>query len=86
MTGVLAGSLEARQIPSYPDKLRCPVEGIFQNVDGKNLLTSIRLRYAIKLPRGKRADAVRALEVHAESCPSSLSVQRGIRGGSGEYE
>ncbi len=81
MTGVLAGALEARQIPSYPDKLRFRAEGIFENVDERNLLTSIRLNYQLKVPHGKRAEALRALEVHAQNCPASLSVQHGIRVG-----
>ena len=29
-------------------------------------------------PKGKRADALRAIEVHEKGCPASQSVQRGI--------
>jgi uncharacterized OsmC-like protein len=78
MTGVLAGALEARQIPSHPDKLYCDVEGVMEKVDGKVLLTSIQIRYRLVVPRGKRSEAERALEVHEQNCPAALSVRRGV--------
>jgi uncharacterized OsmC-like protein len=31
------------------------------------------------VPRGKRDDALRAIEVHEKGCPASQSVQRGIK-------
>jgi organic hydroperoxide reductase OsmC/OhrA len=78
MTGTLAGALAARKIPTQPDKLSSEVEGIIENVDGHPLITKIIVRYRVKVPKGKRADAERAIEVHEQGCPASQSVQRGI--------
>lgn len=78
MTGTLAVALAARKIPTHPEKLRSEVEGVIENVDGHPLITKIRVRYQVKVPRGKRAEAERAIEVHEKGCPASQSVQRGI--------
>ena len=78
MTGTLAGALAARKIPSQPDKLSSEVEGFIENVDGKPLITKIRVHYKVRVPKGKREDAARAIEVHEKGCPASQSVQRGI--------
>ncbi len=89
MTGTLAGALAARKIPTQPDKLWSEVEGTIENVDGHPLITKIRVHYHLKVPKGKRGDAERAIEVHEKGCPASQSVQRGIAvewGGSIEEE
>ncbi len=78
MTGTLAGALAARKIPTQPDRLSSEVEGYIENVDGKPLITRIKVHYRVKVPRGKRDDALRAIEVHEKGCPASQSVQRGI--------
>ena len=78
MTGTLAGALAARKIPSHPDRLESEVEGIIENVDGKALITKIKVHYKLRVPAGKRQDALRAIEVHEKGCPASQSVQRGI--------
>ena len=78
MTGTLAGALAARKIPTQPDRLESRVEGVIENVDGRPLVTKIKVRYTVKVPPGKRADTLRALEVHEKGCPASQSVQRGI--------
>ena len=78
MTGTLAGALAARKIPTQPDRLSSEVEGYIENVDGKPLITRIVVHYKVKVPRGKREDALRAIEVHEKGCPASQSVQRGI--------
>jgi organic hydroperoxide reductase OsmC/OhrA len=78
MTGTLAGALAARKIPTQPDRLESQVEGIIESVDGRPLVTKIRVHYKVKVPAGKRADALRAIEVHEKGCPASQSVQRGI--------
>ena len=78
MTGTLAGALAARKIPTQPDRLSSEVEGIIENVDGKPLITMIKVHYTVKVPMGKREDALRAIEVHEKGCPASQSVQRGI--------
>ena len=78
MTGTLAGALAARKIPTQPDRLESQVEGVIENVDGRPLVTKIRVHYKVKVPAGKHADALRAIEVHEKGCPASQSVQRGI--------
>ena len=45
---------------------------------GRPLITTIRVKYTEKIPRGKRAEAERAIAVHESRCPASQSVRRGI--------
>ena len=78
MTGTLAGALAARKIPTQPDRLMSEVEGTIENLDGKPLITRIKVHYKVKVPKGKRDEALRAIEVHEKGCPASQSVQRGI--------
>ncbi len=78
MTGTLAGALAARKIPTQPDRLTSEVEGTIENVDGKPLITRIKVHYQVRVPKGKREEALRAIEVHEKGCPASQSVQRGI--------
>jgi uncharacterized OsmC-like protein len=79
MTGTLAVALAARKIPTQPDRLDSEVEGYVENVDGKPLITRIKVHYKVRVPRGKREEALRAIEVHERGCPASQSVQRGIK-------
>lgn len=78
MTGTLAVALAARKIPTRPNRLSSEVEGIIENVDGKPLVTRITVHYKVKVPKGKREEALRAIEVHEKGCPASQSVRRGI--------
>ncbi len=41
-------------------------------------LTGVKLRYGLKIPHGKRAEADRALEIHERNCPVHQSIQRGF--------
>jgi organic hydroperoxide reductase OsmC/OhrA len=79
MTGTLAVALAARKIPSQPDRLESEVEGYLENVDGKPLITRIKVHYKVRVPKGKREEAQRAIDVHEKGCPASQSVQRGIK-------
>ncbi|MGE5849563.1 MAG: OsmC family protein [Candidatus Methylomirabilota bacterium] len=78
MTGTLAVALAARKIPTHPNRLSSEVEGIIENVDGKPIVTTIKVHYKVKVPQGKREEALRAIEVHERGCPASQSVKRGI--------
>ena len=78
MTGNLGGALEARGIPSHPEKLTANVEGDLERIDGKNYISRIRVHYTVRVPKGKREEAERALEVHESKCTASQSVRRGI--------
>lgn len=78
MTGTLAGALEARGISSHPDKLSAEVDGYIENIEGKPMITRIHVKYHLKVPMGKRAEAQRAVDHHEKNCPASQSVRRGI--------
>ncbi len=79
MTGTVAGALEARGVSANPDKLQVEAEGRIEEVDGKMILTGIKLHYRLKVPADKRATIERALEHHEGLCAASESVRRGIR-------
>jgi uncharacterized OsmC-like protein len=79
MTGTAAGVLEARGVSAEPENLSVEAEGRIENVDGKMLLTSVTLKYRMKVPKEKRASVEKALEHHEELCAVSESVRRGIR-------
>jgi len=78
MTGTVAGALEARGVSANPDNLQVEAEGRIEDVDGKMILTGIKLRYRVKVPKDKRATVERALEHHEGLCAASESVRRGI--------
>jgi len=55
------------------------VEGDIEEIDGKAVITKIRVRYHLKdVPEDKREVVARALEMHEDHCPASISVKRGI--------
>lgn len=78
MTGTVAGALEARGVRADPEKLQVEAEGKIEDVDGKMILTGIKLLYRLKVPAEKRATVERALEHHEGLCAASESVRRGI--------
>jgi uncharacterized OsmC-like protein len=79
MTGTVAGALEARGVSADPSKLTVEAVGQIEDVDGKMILTGIKLHYTLKVPKEKRATVERALEHHEGLCAASESVRRGIR-------
>ena len=79
MTGTVAGALEARGVRTDPEKLQVEAEGRIEEVDGKMILTGIKLHYRMKVPASKRAAVERALEHHEGLCAASESVRRGIQ-------
>ncbi len=42
------------------------------------VITHIRVRYRVKVPKDKREAAERALATHEDKCPAATSVKRGI--------
>lgn len=54
------------------------VEGDIEEVDGKMVITRIRVQYNIKVPKGREEDARRLISVAEKACPAALSVKRGI--------
>jgi uncharacterized OsmC-like protein len=80
MTGTLAGALEARHITAYDGALETDVDGDIEVGENKVLLlTRVHIKYRMKIPKGKRVQAERALALHHSRCPVSQSVERGIR-------
>lgn len=41
-------------------------------------LASVKLSYKLKIPKGKRAEAERALAHHENHCPVNMSIKKGI--------
>lgn len=78
MTGTVAGALEARGVSANPDKLQVEALGTIEDVDGKMILTGIKMHYRLTVPKDKRASIERALEHHEGLCAASESVRRGI--------
>lgn len=79
MTGTAAGVLEARGVNADPENFSVEAEGKIEEVDGKMLLTEVKLKYRMKVPKDKRASVEKALEHHEGLCAVSESVRRGIR-------
>ncbi len=78
MVGTLGRALEARGIPSHPDRLAADVEGDIVNENGVMALRRIRIRYRIALPAGKRAEAERALSAHERGCPLANTLRGAV--------
>jgi len=74
MTGTLGGALEARGIPSQPEKLVAEARGEIVKRDGVLEIDSIHVRYEMEIPAGTRAEAERALESHVQSCPVARTL------------
>ena len=70
--------LEARGIPSHPDKVWSEVEGDIENIDRVIRITRIRVKYHLKIPAGKREEAERAVMIHEQRCPAATSVRGAI--------
>ncbi len=71
--------LEAREIPATSGQLYADVEGDIEEVEGKAVITRIRVLYHLKdVPEEKREVVERALSMHEDHCPAALSVKWGI--------
>ncbi len=78
LTGTLGGALEARSIPVGVDDLSAEVEGHIENVENKPLITRVHVKYHLRVPKGKKGEAERAIESHEKFCAVSQSLRRGI--------
>ena len=47
-------------------------------MDGVIRITRIRVKYHLKIPRGMRDKAQRALDTHMLKCPAAMSVKDSI--------
>jgi len=55
------------------------VEGDIEKVEKTMRITEIRVRYHIRIPKDKQAEAERALKGHPVACPAHESVKESIR-------
>ena len=67
--------LAGKKVPTFGDRFRADVEGDIEDVDGVLRITRIRVRYALKAPAGKTADAREAMETYITRCPGAMSVR-----------
>jgi organic hydroperoxide reductase OsmC/OhrA len=74
MMGTLARFLAERQIPTPEDRYWADVEGDIENINNILKITRIRVKYHLKVPRGKAAEAKEALSSYLPSCPAAQSV------------
>ena len=51
------------------------VEGDIEDVEGVLRITKIRLRYQMKIPKGKREDVEMALATYSKNCPAYQSIK-----------
>jgi uncharacterized OsmC-like protein len=78
LTGTLGSILEARAIPLGANDLSADVEGTIENVENKPLITHVHVKYHIKVPKGKKPEAQRAVDNHEKFCAVSQSLRHGI--------
>ena len=74
MMGTLARFLAEKQISTPEDRYWAEVEGDIENVNKVLKITQIRVKYHLKVPRGKEEDAKNAFSTYLPSCPAAQSV------------
>lgn len=78
MVGTFGRALEARGIPSQPDRLTTEVEGDIVDEGGVMALRRIRIRYRLRLDPAQREAADRALEFHERGCPLANTLRGAV--------
>jgi len=79
MMGTLAGGLAGKRIPTPEDRYRADGEGDIEDVNGILKITRIRVRYHLKVPKEKAAEAREAFSTYLVRCPAAQSVIGCIR-------
>lgn len=72
--GTLAAVLAGKKIPTFEERYWADVEGDIENVSGVLKITNIRVKYHLKVPRGKSEDAKQAFSTYLVQCPAAQSV------------
>ena len=72
--GTLAAVLAGKKIRTFKEQYKAIVTGDIEDVDGVLKITRINVAYTLKLPKEKRADALKALESYLKLCPAAQSV------------
>ena len=78
MFGTLRGALDVRQVKLEGEALQAEVEGINEMRDGLPVLTEVRLRYRLRIPRGSRETVERALSRHQAKCPTANTLHGAV--------
>jgi len=74
MMGTLAGALAGKKIQTPHESYWADVEGDIENVNNVLKITQIRVKYHLKIPKGKASDAEDALASYLRFCPAAQSV------------
>ena len=74
MMGTLATALAEKKIPTPEDRYWADVEGEIENINNILKITRIRVKYHLKVPRGKVGEAEEAFSTYLTSCPAAQSV------------
>ena len=72
--GTLAGVLARKGIPTPDERYWADVEGDIENVDNVLKITQIRVKYNLKVPKGKTDEVKEALSSYLSLCPAAQSV------------
>ncbi len=79
MMGTLAAGLAGKRIPTPEERYVAEVEGDIENVGGVLKIACIRVRYRLKLPAERFAEARAAFAEYLPRCPAAQSVIGCIR-------
>jgi len=79
MLGTLNGALEVRQVRLEGDAIRAEVEGVNEVRDGLVVLTEVRVRYFLRIPKSAREVVDRALARHQDRCPTAAWMKPVVR-------
>jgi organic hydroperoxide reductase OsmC/OhrA len=79
MLGTLNGALEVRQVKLEGDAIRATVEGVNEVRDGLVVLTEVRVRYFLRIPKSAREVVDRALARHQDRCPTAAWMKPVVR-------
>ena len=74
MMGTLAAVLAGKKIRTSEELFLADVEGDIENVNGILKITKIRVKYYLKVPVGKSAEAREAFSSYIVGCPAAQSV------------
>jgi organic hydroperoxide reductase OsmC/OhrA len=79
MMGTLATLMAGKKIPTPESLYWADVEGDIENVDGVLKITTIRVKYHLKAPEDKLADAKESFAKYITRCPAAQSVSGCIK-------
>jgi hypothetical protein len=74
MMGTLATLMAGKKIPTPESLYWADVEGDIENVNGVLKITTIRVKYHLKVAEDKMADAKESFANYITRCPAAQSV------------